>query len=162
MARPPLLCKEGNALSLTIGTITQSHPVPGLKEFQSLRFHRSWLRPEVVNPPHKRRQAHENRLCSSTRFQSKDRPTIIEEVKFDVPSAPVELIFTFSVSVRHVPPPFCDRQVRFEERVAHVTNKREVLLGIALDIIKKMPPMPRISPRCFSMKYSSHPFLKRG
>src|SRR6267142_693359 len=116
-----------------------SHPVSRLEEFQSLRFHRSGFGLEVVNPPHKWRKAHENRLGSSASFQSKDRPAIIEEVELDIPAAPVELIFAFAVSVGQVHPPLCDWQIRVQERVTDVTNKREGLVGITLDIVEENP-----------------------
>src|SRR5437660_1368222 len=113
----------------TTHTEKLSCPVLRLIKLERLFLTRAGLRLEIVDPADKRRQAHENRLGTAARFQSENRPSIVEQVEFYVTAAAVELILSFVIAIGLTQTALRDGQVRLEERIADISNEGKVLLS---------------------------------
>ncbi|RUS22986.1 hypothetical protein BC937DRAFT_94105 [Endogone sp. FLAS-F59071] len=92
-----------------------------------------------VLPPGVQRQTHEDALYPASRgLQPELGPAIPDQVEFNIPPAAQLLPSLHLLSKGHVFAAFEDGNVRKQERVAHVLNKREELFRRpVIQIIKK-------------------------
>src|SRR5262249_20806539 len=89
---------------------------------------------------HQRRKTHQNRFRSAARFESKDRPTIVEKIEFDVAASTIQLILTLAFTVRLIHSSSCDWKVCVQKSVPHIVNEGEVLFTLSLQVIEENAP----------------------
>src|SRR5262245_29689799 len=101
------------------------NPFPRLKEFQRLRFARSGFGLVIVYPSNERRQTHQNRFRSTTRFKPEYRATIVKKIELDIPSAAIKLVLTFLLTKRFIHTSARDGNISLEKCVPHFLDKRK-------------------------------------
>src|SRR5687768_2279390 len=111
-------------------------PVARFQEIRiQLLLRRAGLGLPVVAPGNARRQRHQDRLGAPARLQAEQRAAVVHQVELDVAPAPVGLEIPFALAERMVLPALEDRQVRFQQMIAH--RFRQVEGGLFREVIEE-------------------------
>src|SRR5207253_4394921 len=113
-------------------------PIPGRQELlKQSRFRRTTLHGKIVNPPHCRRQRHQDGFDSPASLQAEEGAPVIQQIKFHVSAAAKFLKEPVTVRIRMAGAFLHNWKVGSQEGVARFAHEGEGGLPISFQIIEE-------------------------
>src|SRR5579859_1006454 len=117
----------------------------------------------VVTPLHDRRQRHENGFGAAARLQAEQCAAVVDQIEFDVTTAPVSLEIAFGFAEGQISAALDDRRVGVDQVVADAAHEREAGVEVGLrQVVEEDAANSTRFPAMLEIEILVAPFLEPG